>query len=192
MPKGGPRKGAGRKRPPEPRHNRQIRISDRQEKAVLAWREAEVRRAQEAGARHHYASFSDAIAQMIDVASLFYTDRTLGRFVPVSDLFGPLWMRRKMRWIRIEPNTGRRLRCCNCHTDVTITAMRFRGIVREILKFVQHHQGCRKQPLWPVKSEDGINRDERNEGACSDRDGNGSDTGVADGDPRLGRELRID
>lgn len=110
--------------------------------AVQAWCDAEMQRAGDAGEPYRYVSFSDAIAQMIDVASTFYADRQVGRFVPVADVFGPFWTRRRRPWIRIEANAGRKLRCARCRGEAEIKAARFRGIVREICAFFKQHSHC--------------------------------------------------
>lgn len=129
----------GRKPLEVPRKQKHIYMTERAELAVKEWVAAE-------RAEGHTYSFCDAIEAMIDLASFYYSERNAAhKLQPISDVMSGLWMRRKLPWVKIEPNTGRELRCSACKTSETITARRFSGISKAISTFVETHRSCGKR-----------------------------------------------
>ena len=128
----------GRKPFEVPRKQKHIYMTERAEMAVKEWVAAE-------RSEGHTYSFSDAIEAMVDLASFYYAERNAAhKLQPVADVLAGLWVRRKLPWVRIEPNSGRHLRCTACKTSETIKARRFSGISKAISTFVEAHRSCGK------------------------------------------------
>jgi len=139
--------GRGRKPRAVPRKQQHFYLTADCSARVAAWVAAERSERAAKGERACY-SRSDAIHDMVDIASFYHAERNPAhRFAVLSDVLGSLWHRRKLPWVRIEPNSGRVLRCIICKTTERIQAKRFGGIMRAIGAFIDEHRDCpQRQP----------------------------------------------
>jgi len=129
-------RSVGRKRLPIPRERRYVYLSGPAQAAVREWQAAEMQR-RERGR----VSFNDALDEMIEIASFYAVDtRAVQRTQPLATLLNGLHELAIPEHVRVEPNTGRRLRCAVCRAELRIGARRFSGIVKEIRAFVLAHQ----------------------------------------------------
>ena len=132
-----PRRKPGRKPLPVPRRQKHLYMTDDCVTRVKAWVADE-----RATASVSY-SFSDAIHDMVDLASFYYSERNAAhKLTPLSSVLGELWRGRWVPWIRIEPNGGRTVRCTRCKTTTHIPARRFSGIMRALGNFMRQHRDC--------------------------------------------------
>lgn len=144
---GTPKKNrGGRPRRAIPRSAQNVYMTARTKQAVRSWQAAEMDPGPNLAGRK--CSFSDAVEEMILVASMYEADRhAANRFQSLTKTLGSLWGLRKRPWLQIEPNGGRHLRCTVCRKERILTAKRFSGIIRGIIEFMDEHRDCRKRPI---------------------------------------------
>lgn len=127
----------GRPRRRIPRTAKRVYMTPRTLQAVKHWQDCRMQDNKELG-------FSDAVGELVEQASVYGVDvHAAYRIVPISQVFGGLWMRRQYRWIRVDPNNGRRLRCLRCGQNKMVEATRFSGILKALARFVEAHRYCR-------------------------------------------------
>lgn len=127
----------GRPRRAIPRKPKRVMMSDTTMREVRHWQDCRKREDKEVG-------FSDAVGDMIKHAAVFGVDkREAYRIVPISQVLGNLWMRRKYAWLRVDPNTGRTLHCVRCGATEEVETVRFSGIIRAINRFFKQHRACK-------------------------------------------------
>lgn len=130
-------KKGGRPRRQIPRVAKRVYMTEATRQQIRHWQACRVRDGKEVG-------FSDAVGEMLDCASVYAVDvRPAHNIVPVSQVMGDLWRRRRCTWIRINPNTGRTLKCIRCGTVQDVESARFSGILRAVNSFVERHCRCR-------------------------------------------------
>jgi hypothetical protein len=127
----------GRKPLKVPRYQKSVYMTDQTLLAVKAWmREG----------RKDRSSFSmaDAIEQMAELASFYYSERNAAqRLQHLTVVLGNMSAWKDIPWIRIEPNSGRVMRCTRCRKEERIEARRFSGLLRAITMFVEQHSDCK-------------------------------------------------
>lgn len=127
----------GRPRRQIPRKAKRVYMTPKTLQAVEHWQQCRKRDEKELG-------FSDAVGELVEQASVYGVDVGAAyRLVPVAKVFGGLWMRRNYRWICVDPNNGRHLRCVRCGKTKDVESVRFSGILKTLVQFVEAHRCCR-------------------------------------------------
>lgn len=128
----------GRPRRQIPRKAKRVYMTTKTLQAVEHWQKTRLRDEEKE------LGFSDAVAELVEQASVYGVDVGAAyRVVPISQVMGNLWMRRRYQWIRVDPNNGRHLRCLRCKKTELVESTRFSGIIKAIGRFVAAHRTCR-------------------------------------------------
>jgi hypothetical protein len=128
----------GRKRLSIPRERRYVYLSRPAQAAVREWQSAEMERR---GIYERKVSFNDALDEMIGIASFYAVDtHARQRTQSLGTVLNGLQTLAIPEHVRIEPNTGRLLRCGKCQEVHRVGARRFSGLLREVKAFVLEHQ----------------------------------------------------
>ena len=117
-----------------PRKQRCVYMTEQTYAAIREWVQAERQDGRN-------ASVCDAIEEMVDIASYFSVDTNAAlRHQPLGSLANKLIALGQIpNHIRVEPNTGRSVRCSHCRVQKKIAARRFSGVLRELTAFAQQH-----------------------------------------------------
>lgn len=121
-------------RPPRkiPRRQRHLYLSEATWQTVKQFQDREVSHGRD-------CNFSDAIESMVALAARHLPDT---RLESATDVLGDLLGEEAPDWIRIDRNSGKRLRCSVCNESYDVPATRFGGVCKAIASFVDVHGEC--------------------------------------------------
>jgi hypothetical protein len=121
-------------RPPRkiPRRQRSLYLSEETAQTVRNFQDRELSHGRD-------CNFSDAIEQMVALAARHLPDTKLES---AYDVLGSLLGEEAPDWIRIDRNSGKRLRCAVCNESYDVPATRFSGVIKSIASFVEVHGEC--------------------------------------------------
>ena len=93
----------------------------------------------DAVARGEACSFSDAVEQMIEVATAV---KAKPRFIAADKALEHLTGALAPAWIAIDANNGRHVRCNVCDETYDVPSNRFSGYLKGIGTFIEAHRDC--------------------------------------------------